>query len=169
MMKPNIRRSFPTFVVALAICALYTVVSSRASAQSSAENTIVMVCEHGSVKSLMAALQFNRRAKERGLPFRAESRGVEPDAAVPAKIAEALARDGFDVSHFAPTRVTAEELTSARHVVAIGVDLTAIAPAAASKASHWDDVPPASVDYAAARASMEKHIELLLDELAGKH
>jgi arsenate reductase (thioredoxin) len=128
-----------------------------------------MVCEHGSVKSLMAASQFNRRAKERGLPFRAESRGVEPDAAVPARIAEALTRDGFDVSNFVPTRVTAEELTHARRVVAIGVDLTAIAPAAASTASRWDDVPPASVDYAAARASMEKHIELLLDELAGKH
>ena len=76
--------------------------------------------------------------------------------------------DGFDVSHFVPTLATAEDLTSAHRVVAIGVDLSAIAPVAVPRTSHWDDVPPASVDYAAARASIEKHIELLLDELAGK-
>lgn len=156
------------FMVALAICALGPVAGSRASAQSSSESPVVMVCEHGSVKSLMAASMFNRRAKERGLPFHAVARGVTPDTAVPAKIAEAMGRDGFDVSHFVPAAATARDLTNARRVVAIGVDLSAIAPAAASAASHWDDVPPASVDYAAARASLEKHIDMLLDELAGK-
>ena len=155
-------------MMALALCALCAVASLRASAQSSAENTIVMVCEHGSVKSLIAASLFNRRAKERGLPFHAISRGVNPDATVPEPIAESLGRDGFDVSHFVPTLATAEDLTSAHRVVAIGVDLSAIAPVAVPTTSHWDDVPPASVDYAAARASIEKHIELLLDELAGK-
>lgn len=152
----------------LAACALCAVASLRASAQNSAEYTIVMVCEHGSVKSLMASSIFNRRAKERGLPFHAISRGVNPDAAVPEPIAESLRRDGFDVSHFVPTLATAEDFTSARRVVAIGVDLSAIAPVAVPTTSRWDDVPAASVDYAAARASIEKHIELLLDELAGK-
>lgn len=50
----------------------------------------------------------------------------------------------------------------------IDVDLSAIAPMAVPTTSRWDDVPAASVDYAAARASIGKHIELLLDELAGK-
>ena len=168
MMKRNNRQSFPALMVALTICVLCTVASPGAWAQISSENTVVMVCEHGSVKSLMAALQFNRRAKERGLPFHAISRGVSPDAAVPTTIAEALARDGFDVPHFVPTRAAADDLAHARRVVAIGVDLAALTPAAAAKASRWDDVPPASVNYAAARASIEKHVELLLDEIAGK-
>jgi len=67
-----------------------------------------------------------------------------------------------------PTRAAADDLAHARRVVAIGVDLAALTPAAAAKASRWDDVPPASVNYAAARASIEKHVELLLDEIAGK-
>jgi arsenate reductase (thioredoxin) len=165
--KSDTRHSFTTFMRVFAVCALCAVVSLSAFAQSLPENSIVMVCEHGSVKSLIAASIFNRRAKERGLPFHAISRGVNPDATVPEPIAKALGRDGFDVSHFVPTLATAEDLTSARRVVAIGIDLSAIAAAAAPSTSRWDDVPAASVDYAAARASIEKHIELLLDELAG--
>jgi protein-tyrosine-phosphatase len=166
--KSNTRHSFATFMMAFALCALCAVASMRASAQSPPENTIVMVCEHGSVKSLMAASIFNRRAKERGLPFHAISRGVNPDASVPTPIAEALGRDGFDVTHFVPTLATAGDLTGAHRVVAIGVDLSAIAPVAVPKTIRWDDVPAASVDFAAARASIAKHIELLLDELARK-
>ena len=155
-------------MMAFAVCALCAVASLSASAQGSPENTIVMVCEHGSVKSLIAASIFNRRAKERGLPFHAISRGVNPDAKVPTPIAEAMGRDGFDVSHFVPTLATAEDLSNARRVVAIGVDLSAVAPAAVQKTSRWDDVPAASVNYAAARTAIEEHIESLLDELAGK-
>ena len=44
---------------------------------------VVFVCEHGSVKSLVAQEWFNRRAKERGLAVRAVSRGITPDASVP--------------------------------------------------------------------------------------
>jgi arsenate reductase (thioredoxin) len=157
-------QSFLTLMVALGVCAL---APGRAPAGDSSEDTIVMVCEHGSVKSLMAASLFNRRATARGLPFRAVSRGVNPDAAVPKAIAAALERDGFDVSHFVPTLASAGDLTKARRVVAIGVDLASIAPAAAPVVRHWDDVPAASLDYAAARAALEKHIEALLDELAG--
>ena len=167
-MNPNTRLSFTALIVVLAFCGICAVASFRASAQTLSENNVVIVCEHGSVKSLIAASMFNRRAKERGLPFHAVSRGVNPDVTVPAPIAEALERDGFNVSHFVPTLVTAEDLTTARRVVAIGVDLSAAAPAAASLASRWDDVPPASVNYAAARASIEKHVELRLDELAAK-
>lgn len=168
MSDPNARRAWPKTMVVLTICVLGAIAPLRAPAQGSPQNTVVMVCEHGSVKSLMAASQFNRRAQQRGLPFRAVSRGVSPDAAVPTAIAQALTRDGYDVSHFVPTRATAEDLANARRVVTIGVDVAAIAPAAVSTASRWDDVPPASVNYPAARAAIEKHVEMLLDELAGK-
>ena len=39
-----------------------------------ASGRVVFVCEHGTVKSVMAALWFNRLATERKLPFRAVSR-----------------------------------------------------------------------------------------------
>ena len=44
---------------------------------------VVFVCEHGSVKSLIASLYFNQRAQQRGLPFKAVARGTAPDSAVP--------------------------------------------------------------------------------------
>src|SRR5688572_249911 len=41
--------------------------------------TVLFVCEHGSAKSVVAAAHFNRIAADRGLPFRAISRGTAPD------------------------------------------------------------------------------------------
>jgi hypothetical protein len=37
---------------------------------------VVFVCEHGSVKSLIASTYFNQRAKARGLAFAAVARGA---------------------------------------------------------------------------------------------
>jgi len=65
-----------------------------------AADAVVFVCEHGSVKSLMAAQWFNRLAHERGLRLRAVSRGLTPDAAVPGPVADHLAGHGFDLRGF---------------------------------------------------------------------
>ena len=59
---------------------------------------VVFVCEHGSVKSMIAALWFNRLASERGLRFQAVSRGVDPDASIPDAVANNLRNDGFDAN-----------------------------------------------------------------------
>jgi arsenate reductase len=144
-----------------------------AAAQTSAQaplapedetSDIVFVCEHGSVKSLMATTFFNNAARERGLPFRAVSRGVTPDPAVPPKITAALAAEGFDARDFKPTAVSTAELSRAKRIVAIGVDLTPLAPTQAV-IERWDDVPAASIDYPAARRSLKQHVEQLLREL----
>jgi arsenate reductase (thioredoxin) len=126
---------------------------------------VLLVCEHGSVKSLMAASLFNEAATARGLPFRAVSRGVTPDERVPEKIAAALGQEGFDVQSFKPVRVSSEDLNNASRVVAISVDLSAFASGAKVPIERWDDVPAASVDYAAAHAALLRHVERLLDEL----
>lgn len=127
---------------------------------------VVFVCEHGSVKSLIAASLFERAAAERGLPFTALSRGIAPDAHVPAAIAAALARDGFDVTDVKPQAVTPPDLSGATRVVTIGVELAH--ERARTPAESWDDVPPASKDYAAARAALQRHIDALLDDLAAE-
>src|SRR4051812_963214 len=90
------------------------------AAHSAAPAPVLMVCEHGSVKSVMAASLFNRGAAERHLPFRAIARGVNPDLAVPAPIALALGQEGVDVSDFVPVRVSGEDVSAASRVVAIG-------------------------------------------------
>jgi arsenate reductase len=137
----------------------------HARIQEPASAPVLMICEHGSVKSLMAASLFNRAAMERKLPFRAISRGVSPDPAVPPAIAAALAHDGYDVKNFTPTMVSTNDVQSASRVVVIsmdpaGLDLEADAPVAV-----WLDVPSASADYASAKASLERHVDSLLDDL----
>jgi arsenate reductase (thioredoxin) len=127
---------------------------------------VVFVCEHGSVKSLIAQEWFNRRAAERGLALRAVSRGTAPDAAVPPAIVEALRRDGFDVTAFQPRALAAGEGGAAR-VVAIGVDREALPSIDASRLERWEGIPPASQDYAAARDAIKARIEALIDALAG--
>ena len=86
--------------------------------------TVVFVCEHGNVKSLIAREWFNRLAAERGLELRAESRGVTPESSVPPAIAEALRGDGFDVSAFEPRGFSAADASRGIRVVGIGVDLS---------------------------------------------
>ena len=106
------------------IFALATGQPTHAADDASSDRPIVMVCLHGTVKSVMASEYFNNEAKERGLPFRSISRGVDPDAKVPDKIANALATDGFDVSNFEPRRLTPQDAAKSSQLVAIGVDLS---------------------------------------------
>jgi protein-tyrosine-phosphatase len=149
-------------IAAVAAAALAQAPAGRA-AEDAMAGKVVFVCEHGTVKSVIAAEWFNRRAAERGLPFRAVSRGVEPDAAIPAPVAANLGADGFDVSAFRPRRIDAAA-AQARVVIAIGVDPAGL-PAGAS-VERWDGVPPASTDYAGSRDDMKGRIEALLDRLA---
>jgi hypothetical protein len=41
---------------------------------------IVFVCEHGTVKSVVALEYFNQLARKKGIPFEAISRGTHPDS-----------------------------------------------------------------------------------------
>jgi arsenate reductase len=130
---------------------------------------VLMICEHGSVKSLMAASLFNKAATQRRLPYRAIARGVSPDASVPPAIAAALARDGFDVTHFVPSTASAAEVALAARVVVIGLTPEAVNGRASAPVDAWLDVPAASVDYAAASASLQQHVDALLNELERNH
>ncbi len=138
---------------------------THAANKAATKAPIVMVCHHGTVKSLIAALLFDQEAKARGLPFRAISRGVTPDEEVPGKIASALEADGFKISDFEPQELSNRDLDKASHVIAIGVDLSAFQGGATATILQWNDIPPASSDYAAARRSLLAHIRVLLDEL----
>jgi chromate transporter len=132
---------------------------------SSRTSVVVFVCEHGSAKSLVAASLFERMARERGLEVLAVSRGTAPDAAVPPAVVEALRGEGVDVAAFRPQALSEAEAAFARRVVAIGVDLRALVPAAAERLEAWDDIPPVSGGYPAARRAMVARIEVLLRRL----
>ena len=128
---------------------------------------VLFVCEHGNVKSLMAASYFNELAQSRGLPFRAVSRGLAPDSdTVPDFVKTPLTAEGFDVSTFRPQRLTKDDIVASDHVIGISTTLPAETAATAAKTAQWNDVPAASTDYARSRASIRAHVEELLEQLA---
>lgn len=125
--------------------------------------TVLFVCEHGSAKSVVAAAHFNQLAASRGLPFRAISRGTEPDAEMAPAAVEGLREDGLEPGDPAPSKLEQADLDAAIRVVTF----CALPPGlqARSPVEQWT-VPPVSTEYAASREAMLLQIERLLLELA---
>ncbi|MGH1365962.1 MAG: hypothetical protein ACRBF0_20555 [Calditrichia bacterium] len=126
---------------------------------------VIMVCEHGAVKSVMAMELFNKEAKKRGLNVRAESRGIDLYEAIPPKIATLLEADGFNAGAFKPQALSRTDVTMSSRVVAIGTNLSAFQSFTPNQIVQWNDIPPASVDFKVAQAAMLVQIRELLDEL----
>jgi hypothetical protein len=82
-------------------------------AEESPMRRVVFVCEHGSVKSVIAAEWFNRLAADRKVAIRAVSRGVTPDEAIPAGVAKNLRQEGFGIDGFRPKRLEKEDVAAA--------------------------------------------------------
>jgi arsenate reductase (thioredoxin) len=131
---------------------------------SSPQSTVLFVCLHGSAKSLIAAEHLNRVAEARGLAWRGESAGVEPDAEVPGPVVNGLARDGIDVRGYQPRRVAADRAAAAAHVVSFGCELGPLLPGH-TMVEQWDDLPLVSDGYEAARDAIVARVVRLLNEL----
>ena len=163
--------SLRMILVAVSLCMLTMAFDTRAGAQNRiaadrrAPTEVVFVCEHGSVKSLVAMEQFNRKARERGLPYHAVARGIAPERAVPEAIRAGLRADGFDVSDFVPQLLTSSDLDHAVLVVSFDQD---VSKAIAGRARHlaWDNLPAVLADYRRGRAAIVARVDSLVDELA---
>ena len=127
--------------------------------------TVVFVCEHGSVKSLVAISFFNDFARARGLPFKAISRGTHPDSVVPMAIREGLKRDGYDVSRFQPRLFGAADLPGSRLFVSFDQDVAPVVRGAAP-VERWDGLPALSSDYGIGRDSIRARVEALVTKLS---
>ena len=126
--------------------------------------TILFVCEHGAAKSVVAAAHFNKLAAERGLPFRAISRGTAPDPLVPPRIVDGLKGERLTMpTGFAPALVTSADVSSATRVVTFDVNLPVSRSAA--RVSPWNGLPAFSDGYAPASAAIAERVKNLLQEL----
>jgi len=108
---------------------------------------------------------FNRRAQERGIPYRAVARGTAPEPNVPGPVREGLRTDGFDVSKFAPQLFEASDVDDALLVVSFDQD---VAKTVGGRARHlsWDNLPGVLSNFESGRAEIVRHIDELIDELA---
>lgn len=152
--------------ILMALCSLGLAFGTEPRAQDLAEPAhIVFVCEHGSVKSLVAMEYFNRRAKERGVPFRAVARGPTPEQTVPHAVRDGLRSDGFDVSAFEPRKFEASDVAHAALIVSFDQDLARIV-VAQRRYLKWDDLPRVLTDYTRGKDEIVRHVDALIDELA---
>jgi arsenate reductase len=146
--------------------AAITACASHTEHPPAAVGTILFVCEHGNVKSLMAASYFNDLARERNVGVRAMSRAAALDSVtVPTAIVAGLKDDGFDVAEFRPIALSAVDVAASQRVIVISTALPAGADVRGKTVESWNDVPAASVDYAAARNSLKAHVSQLVAQL----
>jgi len=126
--------------------------------------TVLFVCLHGAAKSVLAAADFERLARERGLDALAESAGTEPDAEIAPRVLAELRAEGVDLRGRRPRRVTREDVERAWRVIAFACDLGELADAG-PQVEQWE-VPAVGEDFGKARAAIHTRLVRLLDELS---
>jgi len=152
---------------ALALSAVAAAAQAPRSAPKSDSSTVVFVCEHGSVKSVVAVSYFNSEARRRGLPLRAISRGTHPDSAVPGPIRDGLRRDGFEIRAFTPTLFGRADVRGASLLVSFDQDVSPVAGNLLA-IERWDGLPALSLDYSVGRDSIRARVAKLVDRLAAE-
>ena len=156
-------------LVAGTLGALVMMTTSNAAEgqKAAAPSRVVFVCEHGTVKSVLAVQYFNRLAKTRGLDVLAVSRGTHPDAAIPAPVLRGLTADGFDMAGFQPRLFAAPDLESTQLVVVFDADPKDITSVVANRAAvtRWDGLPAVSEGYGNGRDAIVARVEKLVDSL----
>lgn len=156
----------PSYRAAIAVL-LLTVAQSRSSAQQVAARSakpVLFVCEHGTVRSLLAKVLFEQYAAEVGLDMQAVSRGTRADTLVPPWMQQGLAADHIELGAWRPQTLLPGDLTSASLVVTFDVPLAATAGARVPQV-HWDSLPSVSRDYATGREAIRVRVHQLVDSL----
>lgn len=128
------------------------------------EGTVLFVCEHGTVKSLLAKLLFDEYAAQVGLPMRAESRGTAVDAAVPPWMRARLSSSQLTIGAFTPQALAAQDLAAASYVVSFDLP-AAVSDGARAPRARWDSLPPASQQFDASRDAIKARVHALVDSL----
>ena len=132
--------------------------------QPAAEKTVLFVCEHGTVKSLLAKVLFEQYAKEVGLNMRAESRGTHADSVVPPAMLRGLAQDNVSLGSWKPHTLEPKDLAAASYVVSLDVPSDAVSASTAPRV-QWDGLPAVTQDYAKGRDAIRTRVHALVDSL----
>lgn len=125
---------------------------------------VLFVCEHGTVKSLLAKLLFDEYAAQVGLQMQAVSRGTRADSAVPPWMQARLATDHLALGSWRPQSLAPQDLATASLVVSFDIPPAATATAHAPRA-RWDGLPSVSTQYADGRDSIKARVRQLVDSL----
>lgn len=135
---------------------------------------VLFVCVHNAGRSQMAKALFNRAARKRGLPYRAESAGTEPAAQVHPNVAAALREVGIELGESKPQVLTNAMAEQARRVVTMGCNVDAgVCPAVFIKGvEDWglpDPKDKSADEVRGIRDQVGRRVEALLQELESRH
>ena len=101
----------------------------------SATPTILFLCPHNALRSVIGAALLNQMAGDRA---RGESAGTEPDEHVNDRTIAVLREIGIEVRDEKPGMVTREQIERAQRVISLGCPLPPdLAAAAAGKIEEW--------------------------------
>jgi arsenate reductase (thioredoxin) len=121
--------------------------------------TVLFICEHGSAKSIVAAAHFNELARRHEMPYRAVSRGTDPDEALHPAAVAGLTRDALTVTD-PPRKLAEDDWRGAARVVSFGT----LDPEYADVEYNLWTVPAVSEDYDAARSAIVARLNVMIDE-----
>ena len=131
--------------------------------------TVLFLCPHNALRSVIAAALFNQQADGRA---RAMSAGTEPDERVHERTVTVLREVGIEVADETPGKVTLEQLQQADRVVSLGCPLPSeLAAAAEGKIEEWPMPDTAGKPVEAVREVRElirTRVQGLLAELNGQ-
>jgi protein-tyrosine-phosphatase len=117
---------------------------------------VLFICEHGSAKSVIAAAHYARIVKEQGEDAKVMSRGTDPDADYPAHVLAGLAADGLAPLDDSPVRLSTQDTDAATQIISFCSP--ELIPGNARVTAVWDDVPPVSEGYTAARDEIVRRL-----------
>lgn len=127
-------------------------------------NAVLFVCEHGTVRSLLAKVLFEQYAAAVGLHVSAVSRGTQADSVVPPWMLRGLAADQVELGSWRPQTLLVDDLLNAAYVVSFDLPAGATAGSRGARAS-WDGLPSVSRDYAKGRDAIKVRVHQLVDSL----
>lgn len=141
---------------------LFLFVALDKSFSQSHQKKILFVCEHGSAKSIVAAAQFAKLAKQQGLDIQVVSRGINPDSTVSDAVNQHLTADGFNKHKDKPVKLSTADLKSADYVVLFNpLPDKFVEPSTTEK---WN-IPSFEAGYPIAKDSILTNIERIIQRI----
>ena len=157
-------RQFHRIAIPLMLSAAVALTGSAQQAADQAPRTVLFVCEHGTVRSLLAKVLFDQYASQVGLHMQAMSRGTQADSTVPAWMQQGLGTDHVVLGPWRPQTLRPTDLADAAYVVSFDVPFGATAGAHGPR-EQWDGLPSVSKDYASGRDAIKARVRALVDSL----
>ena len=142
-----------------------SLIGACASARRNSAPVVLFVCQYGTAKSAISRELFRRRVRQRRLAIKAFSRGLTIEDHLTPELRQRLLADGIDPTLEPAQALQPQDWQHATLVVAFNTLPPAVPRA---KVRDWTDLPSITDDYANTRAILDRRLETLIDELAGR-